>query len=476
MDDGWDKFYRHVIEEAGRLVNEKLDWFRVSLGDWLYGQLNWPTDDWQQQLDLLVEHTRYYGLIIQPDCVQALHDLVEARVKGTGAFSQLGPYGAQQRRGATAGPIQIAAAVALDDGTRTDATVPLDSGPTPTMKDGREVAGPGPATTASFQKKVHAALAILDVEVAIWWNRAAGEIRSRAASGWTTFLRSNEKYFVEDGKPIVLVDENYTVALTAAAIIRGTVRMGPFRDLFDQDRIPGPDEATRYAEVQERRFREAAAIAAAIAETYLATLGSLTPAGELIVTVDDVSQHGIRWDHLLILLPALAYLRKNIKLLTIKLPGGRQLRLSGHHLEALQKLDRGKRKALIAKAQKAESEAEALAIIKRGVGASSKGPGHHIATNKNWVSMLRGGPWTPRFQRIFDRAGMNLTDVENIVRIPGHRGPHPEQYHREIYRRLTTAVKGRTGDAYKATLVAELRAIAAEAVTRGTKLNRLLTN
>src|SRR3712207_7872183 len=33
---------------------------------------------------------------------------------------------------------------------------------------------------------------------------------------------------------------------------------------------------------------------------------------------------------------------------------------------------------------------------------------HHLATNKNSVSTARGGPWTPRFRRIFKKAGMEL--------------------------------------------------------------------
>ena len=169
--DGWDKFYRCVIEETIRQANERLDRFRVSLGDWLYGQINWPTDDWEQQLDLFVEHTRYYGLVIQPECIQSLHDLLEARVNGTGPFAVLGPYDAGRKRAATDAPIQLAAAVALDDGTRTDATVPLDagpldSGPTPTMAGGLEVVGPGPKKTQSFQDKVRKLLELFDAEVA----------------------------------------------------------------------------------------------------------------------------------------------------------------------------------------------------------------------------------------------------------------------------------------------------------------------
>ncbi|MEX0675995.1 MAG: hypothetical protein WD063_02890 [Pirellulales bacterium] len=90
--DGWDKYYRCVIEETSRLVDEMLDRFRVSLGDFLYGMLNWPTDDWGEQLNRFVEHTRYYGLIIEPESIRTIHDLIEARVNGTGPFAVLGPY------------------------------------------------------------------------------------------------------------------------------------------------------------------------------------------------------------------------------------------------------------------------------------------------------------------------------------------------------------------------------------------------
>jgi hypothetical protein len=38
---------------------------------------------------------------------------------------------------------------------------------------------------------------------------------------------------------------------------------------------------------------------------------------------------------------------------------------------------------------------------------------HHIATIENEVSTARGGPWTPQFKKIFDRAGMRMTDVEH---------------------------------------------------------------
>ena len=48
---------------------------------------------------------------------------------------------------------------------------------------------------------------------------------------------------------------------------------------------------------------------------------------------------------------------------------------------------------------------------------------------ENWVSTVRGGPWSPRFAEVFERAGMTLKARENIVRLLGHSGPHSEAYH-----------------------------------------------
>jgi hypothetical protein len=65
---------------------------------------------------------------------------------------------------------------------------------------------------------------------------------------------------------------------------------------------------------------------------------------------------------------------------------------------------------------------------------------HHIGTIANKKSALRGGPWTPRFEELFARAGMRLTDAENIVPIWRHRGPHPQRYHEIVYERLDEAL------------------------------------
>ena len=60
---------------------------------------------------------------------------------------------------------------------------------------------------------------------------------------------------------------------------------------------------------------------------------------------------------------------------------------------------------------------------------------------------VRGGPWSPRFKAMFDRAGMSLDDAANKVAVPGHKGPHPQAYHEEVFERLSTATEGLTGDA-----------------------------
>jgi RHS repeat-associated protein len=85
---------------------------------------------------------------------------------------------------------------------------------------------------------------------------------------------------------------------------------------------------------------------------------------------------------------------------------------------------------------------------------------HHIASKANWI---RDPKWSKRFQELFDKGGLRLDDEINKVRLPGHKGPHSQAYHEWVYRRLTDAIEGVTGQPeIRTRLVAELQAIASE--------------
>ncbi|MCY1046790.1 AHH domain-containing protein [Corallococcus sp. bb12-1] len=101
---------------------------------------------------------------------------------------------------------------------------------------------------------------------------------------------------------------------------------------------------------------------------------------------------------------------------------------------------------------------------------------HHIATNKWWEATHNGGPWSPPFQKLFDRAGMSLDDPANKVRVAGHKGPHPKQYHETVYARLSDALgRCRSLQVCREALVRELKTLGAEISTADTLLNSLVT-
>ncbi len=101
---------------------------------------------------------------------------------------------------------------------------------------------------------------------------------------------------------------------------------------------------------------------------------------------------------------------------------------------------------------------------------------HHLATNKNDTSTAQGGPWTPVFEEVFARAGMKLDAPENRVYLKGHEGPHPEEYHEEVYQRLQRALgQCRTKKQCRDNLVKALEALADDVCTTGSRLHRLAT-
>ncbi|ATB30888.1 AHH domain-containing protein [Melittangium boletus] len=122
----------------------------------------------------------------------------------------------------------------------------------------------------------------------------------------------------------------------------------------------------------------------------------------------------------------------------------------------------------------------AVAAVAMGPGSGIQGDPeghiHHICTDKNDVSDASGGPWTPVFESYFEQAGMSLGDTANLVRIKGHKGPHPREYHEEVLRRIDLTMRGCRGAAQcRAVLVEELTNIARDLTTAGTKLRKLIT-
>ncbi|WNG43394.1 hypothetical protein F0U60_04255 [Archangium minus] len=101
---------------------------------------------------------------------------------------------------------------------------------------------------------------------------------------------------------------------------------------------------------------------------------------------------------------------------------------------------------------------------------------HHLATNKNDISTVSGGPWTPLFKRLFAKAGMSLDAAENLIYLKGHKGPHPEEYHEVVYNRLRAALEDcGTVSHCKDKLMETLKKIADETCTPGSRLHQLVT-
>ncbi|WIG98320.1 AHH domain-containing protein [Myxococcus sp. SDU36] len=111
-----------------------------------------------------------------------------------------------------------------------------------------------------------------------------------------------------------------------------------------------------------------------------------------------------------------------------------------------------------------------------GVQGDPEGEIHHICTDKNEKSDRTGGPWTQRFQVIFDRAGMTLNDPANLVRVRGHKGSHPAEYHKAVFSRVNDAtVRCGSPAACRVALERELARIARDLVRKGSKLRKFIT-
>lgn len=94
---------------------------------------------------------------------------------------------------------------------------------------------------------------------------------------------------------------------------------------------------------------------------------------------------------------------------------------------------------------------------------------HHLATDKDPTY------WTPLFVALFESADMSLQHKANLVRVVGHKGPHPYDYHKFIYTKLVTAVEGKTGEARKQALINELYNLKRDAQRKTSLIYILIT-
>jgi hypothetical protein len=80
------------------------------------------------------------------------------------------------------------------------------------------------------------------------------------------------------------------------------------------------------------------------------------------------------------------------------------------------------------------------------------------------------------FKKIFDKAGISMEDRANKLKLPGHYGPHPEEYHQAVFNHLDKATATCPNQqACALALRQALRELAAEISTQGSRLYMLLT-
>lgn len=104
------------------------------------------------------------------------------------------------------------------------------------------------------------------------------------------------------------------------------------------------------------------------------------------------------------------------------------------------------------------------------------GTPHRIATQSHLKATQSAKAWTPRFEILFDRAGMSLDDPLNLIYLQEHNAPHPEAYHQEIYDRLQATMEGcGDQDSCAGVLRMALRRLAAEICTPDTPLSSLVS-
>ena len=64
---------------------------------------------------------------------------------------------------------------------------------------------------------------------------------------------------------------------------------------------------------------------------------------------------------------------------------------------------------------------------------------HHIATTRHTTK------WTGKFKKLFSKAGVSMEDPANTIPLPGHCGPHLEEYHEWVFDKLKRVIDNVNG-------------------------------
>jgi HNH/Endo VII superfamily nuclease toxin with a HHH motif len=144
---------------------------------------------------------------------------------------------------------------------------------------------------------------------------------------------------------------------------------------------------------QDKEFREwqrgssqqAARYASIWAEVYLSSIASLTAAGDLVVTVSDIAEEGLSWQHLLIALPFVPHLPGAIRSVKLKFKGGRAVEIEGPLLQELRQLNTVEYELVTRPVATAQTPEEAIARIK-----------HALVNRKNSPFQVHIDPHTRR--------------------------------------------------------------------------------
>jgi hypothetical protein len=144
-------------------------------------------------------------------------------------------------------------------------------------------------------------------------------------------------------------------------------------EMFRRNSTRDRDAVDVYVDWQNEAFADAAQEAALLAELYYGNLATFTTGGDLIVTVDDVAENGLRWQQLFVLLPFVGMVFRGLKSIKLRIRKGSkvasEITIPSELGDKLAVMPAEKRKELLGKAVKAKDEKEALAVLESGVAA-----------------------------------------------------------------------------------------------------------